>query len=78
MPETAPVNPWELRFGARVLSGGGVEFRVWAPRLHSLSLRVLSSGTHDLVMHTEGDGEFTATVPDLAAGADYVLVPREW
>ena len=28
MPETLSKNPWELRFGARVLSRGGVEFGI--------------------------------------------------
>jgi hypothetical protein len=40
MPEER-ADLWELRFGARVLTGGGVEFRVWAPLLQTLSLRIL-------------------------------------
>ncbi len=64
---------WELRFGARVLRGGGVEFRAWAPLVKSLALRVPGSVPRTIQLRPDGDGEFAVTVPDVAAGDDYHL-----
>ena len=67
-------RPWELRFGARVLSRNGVEFRVWAPRLRSLAVRILQDTPLTLAMHPEAGSEFVVSAPKLGAGLDYVLV----
>ncbi|MBZ5495340.1 MAG: malto-oligosyltrehalose trehalohydrolase [Acidobacteriia bacterium] len=74
MPEGPLRDPWELRFGARVLPGGGVQFRVWAPRLQTIALQILQSATRTIPMSPEAAGEFTATVPDLAASTDYSFI----
>ncbi len=71
--ETARRRPWELRFGARVLQGGGVEFRVWAPLVKSLALRLLGRTPRSITLRLDGEDEFAVTVPDAAAGDDYQL-----
>ena len=74
MRETPAGNPWTLRFGARVRQGGGVEFRVWAPRLRTLGLRVLTGDGPSLAMSPEAGGEFVVEVPGITTGADYLYV----
>lgn len=64
---------WELRFGARVLPGGGVTFRVWAPRAKTLAIRILGDEPRTLPMTAESVDEFALTIPDAAAGDDYLL-----
>lgn len=66
-----PDPGWELRYGARVLPAGGVEFRVWAPKLPALTLVVDGSGLPGIPMRPDGDGEFAVVVPDLTPGVDY-------
>ncbi len=56
------------------MPGGGVEFRVWAPRLRSLSVNVFQSQTLTFPLNSQANGEFTTKVPNLAAGADYLFV----
>jgi maltooligosyltrehalose trehalohydrolase len=67
-------HPWELRYGARVLSQGGVEFRVWAPRLRSLSVVILQSPPIVLPMLPEAGDEFAVVAPEIGAGIDYALL----
>ncbi len=74
MPERSTGSSWELRFGASPLPGGGVEFRVWAPRLRSLSVHVLPGNAHTVPLLLQAAGEFAATVPDLGAGTDYLFL----
>jgi maltooligosyltrehalose trehalohydrolase len=64
---------WSLRFGASV-ELGGVEFRVWAPRLRSPQILVCEDSPKVYPMLAAEGGEFAALVPGLHAGADYFLV----
>ena len=68
MPEAR--YPWQRPLGASPLPGGGVEFRVWAPRPDSVAVR-LARGDHP--MTEEGLGVY-ADVLDAAPGDDYVFV----
>jgi maltooligosyltrehalose trehalohydrolase len=63
---------WKLQFGATV-ENDGVRFRVWAPRLKSVSI-VIQEPRRIIPMRLEGADEFAAFVPRLAAGADYTLL----
>lgn len=63
---------WTLRFGASVVEGG-VEFRVWAPRLQHVAV-VPQDSKQPIPMHQECEGEFTAFVPGLEPGGDYTLM----
>lgn len=62
---------WQLQFGANVRAGGGVEFRVWAPRLTSLAVNILGERSRIVPMNHCEAGEFSVTVPDVNEGADY-------
>ena len=50
---------WQRPFGAVPLSGGGVEFRVWAPAVARVAVRV-RGGEHELA--PIGEGVFAAEV----------------
>jgi len=63
--------PWELALGAFPLAGGGVEFRVWAPRASALALR---TGGRDHELTAIGHGVYERHLPDAAAGDDYVYL----
>jgi maltooligosyltrehalose trehalohydrolase len=72
--ERASTHAWELRFGARPQADGSTEFRVWAPRVRGLEVKVLCDGPRSFPLEAAGGGVFEARVPGVAAGADYVYV----
>jgi maltooligosyltrehalose trehalohydrolase len=61
---------WQRPFGAVPLSGGGVEFRVWAPSASRVGVRVRGN-EHDL--EPVGDGVHAAEIA-AAPGDDYLFV----
>jgi maltooligosyltrehalose trehalohydrolase len=63
---------WKLRFGATVMQGG-VEFRIWAPRLQHVSV-VVQGSKQRIAMRAECEGEFAVFVPGLEPGVDYTLL----
>lgn len=75
-------NPraWKLRFGASARDDGSVEFRVWAPKLKQLAVRILGDQPRTIPMtmnhppDSESGGEFVATVADVTEGMDYSYV----
>src|SRR5690242_1636930 len=70
-------QPWSLDRGARLLEDNSVRFTLWAPRLAHPRIRVCSgpaAGDH-LLAPVDGERDvFTATIPNVGAGADYVVV----
>jgi maltooligosyltrehalose trehalohydrolase len=59
-----------LKRGAEFLPDGAVQFRVWAPRVQTLTVQVVSlSGSVPMKRHYSG--LYTATVDGLAAGSRY-------
>lgn len=63
----------QLQFGAN-LREGRVEFRVWAPSVKSLSVRLFQNGAqYDLPMQRDDDGVWTLTA-DAKAGDRYFCV----
>jgi maltooligosyltrehalose trehalohydrolase len=62
--------PWERPLGARVLDDGRVEFRTWAPRAESVSLRLAG---RDLTLRAAGFGVYE-TVAEAAPGDEYSFV----
>lgn len=78
MSDRPTEKKWGLRFGASVRDGYSVEFRVWAPNLTSLAVRVMGGNEGEpprtIPMRQSSDSEFVATVPQVGAGADYVYV----
>jgi maltooligosyltrehalose trehalohydrolase len=65
--------PWELPLGARPLGDGTCEFRVWAPRARSVTLRLAAAGV-DLALADAGGYGIYEVVADCAPGEDYVIV----
>jgi maltooligosyltrehalose trehalohydrolase len=61
--------PWERPLGARPLGDGTTEFRVWAPRAKSITLRL---GGRDIDLDDAGHGVHEVLAPALA-GDDYVF-----
>jgi len=66
-------SEFELRLGARVVSGG-VEFRVWAPRRRSVDVVLLGEPERQLSLVPETGGYFSAKVEGLAPGSDYLYL----
>ncbi len=77
---TSSCRRWQLDFGANVLDGGRVCFRVWAPNLTQLSLHILGEQprTVPLIMTPGPDPDFgtqfEAVVTNLSEGTDYFYV----
>lgn len=66
------MNNWQLDIGATVLDQGKVRFRVWAPILQNLSIRLISGrGTRDLPMEREERGYFSVIANDASHGDLY-------
>jgi len=66
---------WRLDIGATVLDQGKIGFRVWAPKVRKLSVRLISqSGTRDLSMERDEGGYFSVTTDDAAPGDLYFYV----
>jgi maltooligosyltrehalose trehalohydrolase len=66
-----------LQFGASVRGGNTVEFRVWAPNLTSLAVRILGEHPRTIPMMrslNSEDSEFVATVSQVDEGTDYFYV----
>ena len=64
-----PEKLWTLETGASVLNDG-VQFRVWAPKASSVSLRVVGE-SREISMNPEQKGYFTTFVNSLGAGTRY-------
>ncbi|MCC6545150.1 MAG: malto-oligosyltrehalose trehalohydrolase [Nitrospirae bacterium] len=66
------MHQWQLDIGATVLEQGKVCFRVWAPGLQNLSVRLISErGTRDLPMEREDRGYFSVMADDTSHGDLY-------
>src|SRR5262245_14150785 len=70
-PRIRPVHRvHRMPFGAEVQAGGGARFRLWAPALAALTLRL--DGLPDRAMTAVGDGWFETVVMEASAGTRYV------
>ena len=78
MSDRSTEKKWELRFGASVRSSDSIEFRVWAPNLTKVAVRVMGENVGEqprtIPMKRSSDSEFTATVLQVSEGADYIYV----
>jgi maltooligosyltrehalose trehalohydrolase len=63
--------PWERPLGALCRGDGSSEFRVWAPRAKSISLRI--GGDREIALQGAGHGVYEV-VTEAAPGDDYVYV----
>jgi maltooligosyltrehalose trehalohydrolase len=57
-----------MPIGAELQPGGGVHFRVWAPRVHAIVLHV---DGRELPIRAEADGYYSTHVADARAGSRY-------
>jgi maltooligosyltrehalose trehalohydrolase len=62
--------PWRMTYGATPVPDGGVQFRVWAPNVQTLTVRV---GDAVFPMAREGE-DFQVLAPDAQPGQTYSLV----
>jgi len=66
---TTSKKEWTLELGANVLKEG-IRFRVWAPKVSSLSLRTVGE-PKEILMDPEKNGYFTTFVNGLGPGTKY-------
>ncbi|MGZ8266360.1 MAG: malto-oligosyltrehalose trehalohydrolase [Burkholderiales bacterium] len=73
--KTDDLRQRRLPVGAEIVPGRGAEFRVWAPRCREVEVEVVESAPTASLPPTplkpEGNGYFSGSVHDLAAGALY-------
>ena len=77
MPDNPTDGGWKLRFGATLLGDETTEFRVWAPNLKSLAVRILGERPRTIPMTQSAnpaESEFVAVVPQVSEGTDYLYV----
>jgi maltooligosyltrehalose trehalohydrolase len=74
MPDNVTDPIWQLQFGASVREGGSVEFRVWAPKVSTMAVRILGENPRTIPMIGTPESEFVVTVPNLGEGTDYFYV----
>jgi maltooligosyltrehalose trehalohydrolase len=73
-PEWASKGPLRrLPVGSEPQPGGGVNFRVWAPRCHEITVEFDAASAGRASLQPEPDGFFSLTVPTAAAGMRYRL-----
>ena len=69
-----PGPPRRLPVGAELLPGGGVHFRVWAPRRKNVEAIIERDGANrSLELAPEGNGYFSGTANDVREGELYRL-----
>ena len=66
-------NPFELTLGAHPLPHGGVAFRLWAPRVRQVAVKLLVPGGPQRVvpMRRSAGGLFSVIIADAQPGAEY-------
>src|ERR1700687_6152866 len=77
MPRSPTEQSWRLQFGASVRGDDTAEFRVWAPNLTNLAVRILGEHSRTIPMRRSRDSEeseFVATVPEVSEETDYFYV----
>lgn len=62
-----------LPIGAELLPGGGVEFRIWAPKCRQIDV-LLRDAPAPMPLPSEGNGYFSGTLPNATAGSCYWFV----
>ncbi len=62
-----------MTYGATPLAGGGVHFRVWAPAVSKMMLRIVSKKDEPVAMTRSGE-DFEATLEDAQPGDRYLLI----
>jgi maltooligosyltrehalose trehalohydrolase len=63
--------PWRLELGASFINASCVEFRVWAPKAHSLAVKIMGSVDEPIPLNRETFGYWKGTVQDISPGTRY-------
>ena len=63
--------PWRLELGASCLNASSVEFLVWAPKAHSLAVKIIGSVSEPIPLSQESFGYWKGTVQDISPGTRY-------
>lgn len=77
MPSSPTEQSWRLQFGASVRGDDTAEFRVWAPNLTNLGVRILGERPRTIPMRRSTDSEeseFVATASEVSEETDYFYV----
>jgi len=73
--EDADAGPWRAGLGATIGEDGTVRFRVWAPHVKGVSVRIMAGGTSRIVPLGEDErGYFSAVDGDIREGDRYLYV----
>jgi maltooligosyltrehalose trehalohydrolase len=64
----------QLGLGATPLAGGGVHFRVWAPRVRELAVILPDRGGNPVPLAAEGNGYFSGLVAGIGEGERYLYL----
>jgi maltooligosyltrehalose trehalohydrolase len=67
----------EMLFGAECNADGSVSFRLWAPQLSRVTLRLLNRSGRELEMNAVGEGWFELTTSDAQAGTRYQFLVND-
>lgn len=66
------IDPWSLPFGASLLKNKTVAFKVWAPFVHEMEVRIFSQGkTVSIPMEKKERGCFEAVAEKISPGSRY-------
>jgi maltooligosyltrehalose trehalohydrolase len=66
------MSMWKLSLGVEYLGRSKTAFRVWAPRVQKMSVRIIeNTGNRDIPMEQEADGYFSCKVNNVPSGARY-------
>ena len=66
-------SPFGTPLGARLLSNGRCEFRVWAPKRDAIELHILTPNDRRLAMKKNANGYHEAVVDDCPEGTRYLF-----
>ena len=67
------MKTWQMTYGSKYVRCSGAEFRVWAPNLHELSVKIVGQPERMVSMTRVGE-DFEVIIPDVHAGDRYSLV----
>lgn len=71
-PHLQPAD-WRCGLGAMPRADGHTEFRVWAPHAKELEVHIVAPRERTFALRAEPDGYFAGNMPEVAAGARYLL-----
>jgi maltooligosyltrehalose trehalohydrolase len=74
MSETAYAKERRLPVGAELIAGGGVSFRVWAPKRNAVRVAFPKGDDQALTLADDGNGYFSGVAPHAKAGTLYAFL----